>query len=355
MPSPIFLRGNVIMSNKMSGNEYIQSLTGQKAMVKAEKKSKKLCIIGTAGSRHLAPYDDKDADIWGVAHCLLLNDIPRMDRVFEIHLPYIYEQEISPFSQKPIIYHANKEYACPWRKQEDIEVITPRHDKSINKQIVFPRDELKEKYRDILPAHDAFYATNSIAWMILWGIELGYDEIHLYGIHLECDSEWQFERPCNEWWLGVFAGIQWAKGKKNVIYIPEQSDVLRGYHEYGFADIEVRRKKLNGKKDFFDKAIREMVGQLNQINGELSRLQQERAIPTIKKIEMIKGQRDMFQNELDKFEAIKDPEAYEKDVFQAIDKRVMELREQARGIERRLDAFGGAKEQIDYFLKELNA
>lgn len=345
------------MNNKMTKEAYVKQLTGE-SMPKEEKKEdenkKILCILGTAGSRHKAPWDDKRCDFWGVAHCLLLSDIPKLDRVFEIHLPYIYEKELSPFSGKPIIYHANKEFSIHGR-EGDIEVIVPKEDKNLNKTIVFPREKLKEKYFDLLPPGDAFYATNSIAWMILWGIDLGYDEIHLYGIHLETDSEWQYERPCNEWWLGVFAGIQYAKGKKCCVYVTEESDVLRGYHEYGFADIEVRRKKLNGKLDFFNKSLNDMQNQRIMIVNELNKLVNEKNIPVEEKINWIDNQLNLLTQEKQKIKDLNNNEEYKKILNTTIDEKIKKLEGDLRGLDARINSFGGAKEQVLYFLKELNA
>jgi hypothetical protein len=348
------------MNNKMSKEAYVKNLTGESMPIQNEKKEKEeknkkiLCILGTAGSRNKAPWDDPRCDFWGVAHCLLLNDIPKMDRVFEIHLPYIYEKELSPFSGKPIIYHANKEYAIHGR-EGDIEVIVPKKDDNLNKTIVFPKEHLKQKYFDLLPPHDAFYATNSIAWMILWGIDLGYDEIHLYGIHLETDSEWQYERPCNEWWLGVFAGMQYAKGKKCCVYLPEESDVLRGYHEYGFADIEVRRKKILGKLQFFEKSINDMQNQRIMIVNELNKLVNEKNIPIGEKIKWINNQIGLLSQEKEKIEKINNEDEYAKILNKTIDEKIKKLENDLRNLDARINSFGGAKEQVLYFLKELNA
>jgi hypothetical protein len=349
--------------SKMSKDEYIKDLTGKEAPVEPEKKEDKdkkiLCLLGTAYSRNKAPWDDPRCEFWGVAHCLLLGDIPKLDKVFEIHQPYIYEAEKSPYSSKPIIYHANKENANTWRKQEDITVITGQEDPNLNKVEIFPKAELIAKYKDLLPVSDSFYATNSIAYMILWALDQtinndAYDEIRLYGIHLETDTEWQFERPCCEWWLGVFAGWQLAKGKRGVVYMPEESDILRGFHEYGYADVEVQRKKIIGKVDFYSKAVADMSNQRSVLINEVNKLANEKRMSAEDKEKMFTENIKMFQGELDNLKK-EGKDKYMEIVLEKIDQRVNQLNNDIRMLDNRMASFNGAKEAHQYHLKALNA
>lgn len=351
------------MKEKLTREQYMKELTGkdipQSIELKTveEKKDKKICyIIGTANSRSKAPYDttNPNAQFWGVGHCLLLSDIRRLDKVFELHLPYIYNSEISPFSQKPILYHANKEYALHGRTT-NVHCVLQREDKNINDYEVFNRNYLKEKYMGIFPPSDAFYATNSIAWMILQAIDEGFEEIHLYGIHLETTGEWAFERPCNELWLGFFMGMMWERGiKTNVVYLPEDSDVLRGYHEYGFADIEVRRKKIQGKIEMDNKVIEDIKNQRIFTVNELNKLQGELNITIEKKVEWLKEQINLFSKELDVINS-HTKEDYDKIIKDKIIKTIQQHQINLQHLDARLNAFSGAKDRTEYFLNELNA
>lgn len=323
-----------------------------------DSKGKKiLAIVGTAGSRHLAPYDNPDCEIWGVAHCLLLQDIPRMDKVFEIHLPKVYEIEISPYSKKPIIYHANKENAAPWRKKEDMSVIVLKENENLNKQEVFPRQKLKDMFEHLLPVGDGLYQTNSIAWMIAYAISMDrFDEIHLYGIHLETESEWGYERPCVEMWLGIFTGMQIAKGvKTRVVYVPEMAPIMRGFHEYGFAEIETFRKELQGRVEFFDKSIKDMHRQINGLGAQRAQLLKEIRIPIEDKAKQIRETIEKYKKELEKFDNCDDKIMFEKDMKEAMQKQIEALDKDIRIMENRISAFNGGKEQNVYFLKRLNA
>lgn len=349
------------MAERQTREEYIKNLTGKEMPKKEEKKveekkdKKILCIIGTAGSRHLAPYDNPNAEIWGVAHCLLLQDIPRMDKVFEIHLPYVYEQEISPFSKKPILYHANKEDHASWREAKDISAIVSQPNKKLNKYELFPHDELKEKYGCLFPPSDAFYSTNSLAWMMVYAIDMDrFDEIHMYGVHLETDTEWQYERPCCEFWLGFFVGKMHERGiKMPVIYLPEMADVLKCNHEYGYSEIEVQRKKYKERVEFFEKQQRDVIAHRNRMAEELRKLKTEIELPHEEKRKMLQKQYELYKKELKIMEEKKEEE-YQKIIKGNITKRMQELNNEIYKFDCKISTINGAIEQTRYTLKQFN-
>jgi len=342
--------------------KYIKELTGKDMPViqeKIEDNKRKLCIVGTAGSAGKAPYNDPNAEMWGVAHSLMLQSVKRLDKVFEIHLPYIYNQEVSPYSRKPIIHHANKENSPAWMPQKDIEAVTWVKDDNLNNNTVFPREYLKNKYKDLLPVNDKFYVTNSIAYMIVWALDMviendAYDELHMYGIHLETDTEWQYERPCNEWWLGVLAGYLLAKGKRGVIHLPEESEVLRNEHEYGIADIEVKRKKIQGKVDFFNRGIEDMKFKRGILVNEAGKLNNEMRMTVDQKINNLKQQYEALTKELKKAESMP-IEQYDILTKQTISKKLEAFNNDIKNLDARLNAFQGARDAHTYHLKALNA
>lgn len=347
-----------IIKDKLSKEEYIKKLTGKETQKeKTKKEDKKICyIIGTANSRFKAPFDtdNPNAEFWGVAHCLLLQDIKRLDKVFEIHLPYIYNQEISPYSNKPIIQHANKELRL-FGMQGDVTVIAQKKDENLNKVEVFDRQYYKNKYMQLFPPSDAFYATNSIAWMILKAIDDGFEEIHLYGIHLETQGEWAYERPCNELWLGFFMGMMWERGiKTSVVYLPEEADVLRGFHEYGFADIEVRRKKIQAKLDMDNKIIEDLKNQERAVVGQLNNLHKELLMSYEDRVKNLQNQVFVYDKELKAMQG-QSKEEYERVLKSKIQNIIKEQEANLMNVRSRMHAFAGAKDRTEYFLNELNA
>jgi len=70
----------------------------------------------------------------------------------------------------------------------------------------FPIDDIKKTF-------DSDYFTSSIAYMIAYAIYTGAKEINIYGVDMEQDSEYRYQRPCLAYWLG-FAK---AKGIKTTV------------------------------------------------------------------------------------------------------------------------------------------
>lgn len=310
-------------------------------MKKEKEMKKKLCILGTAWSCKDAPYDDPDFDFWGVAHCLMLPQIKKMDAVFEVHLKSIWEKEINPMTNKPIIMSAND--------RNDVKTVFLHNvDSEISKSVEFPRDELEKKYKKYIPESDMFYATNSIVWMIILGIEYGYQEIHMYGVHLECDQEWAFERPCVEFWMGIAAGM----GIK--INVATAADVCRGSHIYGYAEIETQRKKILSRIEGFSSRLADMHRQRAVLSQQMTNMENEARMTPEQRIEMIKKQDELIQAEKKVIEE-KGANGYNDIVLGKIREAMNKINMEVYELDKRINAINGAKEDSEYFLKQLNA
>lgn len=305
----------------------------------SKEKKRKLCILGTAWTAKDAPFDNPDYDFWGVAHCLLLPQIKKMDAVFEIHLKDIWSKELHP-NGKPIIHAAN-DFSC--------DIYTHEVDADLPRSIKFPREELKAKYKSIIPKSDHFYMTNSITWMVLLAVDSNkYDTIELYGIHLECDQEWTFERPCLEFWMG------YAMGRGIKIDVAEAADVCRCSHEYGYAEIEGQRKKIQSRIEGFQTRMNDFTSQRTMLVNQLMSLEQELKIPTEERIKRVKEQKEMFDKEFE-IATTKTPEEYESVIKNKVMERINITRSQLYEMEKRISSINGALEDSQYFLKQLNA
>lgn len=308
-------------------------------MEKENTRKKKLCILGTAWSCKDAPFADPDYDFWGVAHCLMLPQIQKMDAVFEIHLKSIWEKEVDPRTGKPIIHNAN-----PGKIKTYLHEIDP----DIPTSVKFPRVALEEKYRKYIPESDYFYATNSIVWMVILGIDLGYEQIDLYGVHLECDQEWAFERPCVEFWMGFAAG----KGIK--IDVAKSADVCRGSHIYGYAEIEIQRKKILSRIEGFNSRLADMNRQRTLMTQQMANMENELRATPEQREEMINKQAELVQSE----KAIileKGVIAYNEIIVNKIQDNLKRMHNEVYELDKKINAINGAKEDSEYFLKQLNA
>lgn len=174
---------------------------------------KKICIVGFAGGRENAPYDDESFEFWGVNEMWQTKDVPRIDVLFELH-DYKWIKEGK----------RNKGHLA-WLQQAKIPVMMQKHFEDIPNSVPFPRAPLEELYGS--------YFTNTISWEIALATYIGVDEIHIYGVNMATDLEYQSQRPSCEYYIGL------ARGKGITVYIPPESDLLKCFYQYGFEDGEL--------------------------------------------------------------------------------------------------------------------
>lgn len=218
------------------------------------KKTKKVAICGTAPSIKQAPFGDANFDIWGVAHCCFLKEVTRLDRIFEIHSKEIWVKDNAPFQRFPnaILYFQEK-------------------DEKWSNSRTFPLKPMLEKYK-VNKGFDneANYFSSSIPYMICMAIDEGYEEIHVYGIHLLQDEEYFYQRPCAEFWLGV------AQGKGIKVYMPPAADLLKFPYLYGYQEEDGETKKIEERIKEFDSRLSALQNNkdqfLSRINGEMNQL-----------------------------------------------------------------------------------
>lgn len=172
-------------------------------------KKEKVAIVGFAGSSiGLAPFNDDSFEIWGVNE--LYKVVPKVDVLFELH---DYEM-LANKDRNP----AHLE----WLRQAKIPVFMQKHFDDIPSSVPFPLDDITDEF--------GRYFTNTISYEIALALQLGFKEIHLYGVDMATNSEYGGQRPSVEYFLGVAVG----RGVK--VHIPAQCDLLKTAYLYGFED-----------------------------------------------------------------------------------------------------------------------
>lgn len=173
-------------------------------------------VCGSPASEMLAPFDDKEWEIWVLGNRLNKFDGKRVTRVFEIH------DDLSE--------HGDPMKYAMWLHNQDYPLIVgekfPIEDPDIT---VFPFAEAKELY-------GSDYLTSSSAYMMAYAILQGATEIAIYGVDMATDDfEYFWQRPCMEAWVGF------ARGKGIKVTIPSISPLGRSDYTEG---------KGKGKPDF---------------------------------------------------------------------------------------------------------
>ena len=129
---------------------------------KKAKGRKPLCIIGTASTSGLAPYEEIESDgsytydIWGINTALVKDDVKRLDVCFEMHPKRYWGQQA--------VTERLKEFEKPVYMQD--------HYEQIPNSISYPREAIKKKYH-LDSMGDNLYVTTTMVWMILFALEEG--------------------------------------------------------------------------------------------------------------------------------------------------------------------------------------
>ena len=221
----------------------------------ALKKRDKLAIVGWAAtSRDQAPFGDEQFDIWGCNELGMVLPDRRWDVWFNLHKAV----EILPDNRK-------------WLAAQTVPVILLEPVEGVPNGIIFPFDLVFERF--------GRYFTNSIAFQIALAIMEGYRTIHIYGVDMALDSEYQYQRPCCEYFIGL------ARGMGIDLFIPEQSDLLKTPYIYGLeqpimeegfireADIRERQRVIQSEHQKAMKNLYQYEGAMMQNDFWLARYQ----------------------------------------------------------------------------------
>jgi len=248
------------------------------AVEKQEVRRKRVCIMGFAPSWTLTPFDDPTMEVWTLNEAYkLFQQIKngRADRWFEIHSPD------SPSK--------NTKEHTEFLRNCKVPIFMQEHYDDIPMSVAYPREEIKEYFNQNFIINEAGSPfteySNSISWMVALAIYEWYEEIWITGVDMAQQSEYQFQRPSCNFFIGYAAG----KGIK--VLIPRNSELCKFPQDYGFdTDNQVRLKKktrknelkqrkngmlaeienLQRKMEQLDAGVKQLDGAIGEINYDLN-------------------------------------------------------------------------------------
>jgi hypothetical protein len=207
----------------------------------------KVAIVGAAhSSRDLAPYTDPTWLIWT---CSPSNRgvVPKVDAWFELHAP---NDLTHPRWREWVVPYFSylSTLSCPVYMQE-VNPIIPT-------AVVFPKDDLVAEF-------GGQFFTSSIAWMIALAIKQGAKEIGIFGVDMNAESEYSYERP------GCQQFIRVARERGIEVTVPPQSDLDAPIPLYGFGDSNPMALKLKAQ-------AYELRGRIAALDERIAALAHER-------------------------------------------------------------------------------
>ena len=149
-------------------------------------------------TRMQAPWDDPEWQIWICAPAGSTGHAPRWDAALEIH-DYPWETE---------------DFHRQWLRQQTKPVFVNRLRGECPGELLFPRQELVDRFGS--------FFTSTVSWLLGLAISLETTrEIALYGVEMEAESEYAYQRPSALWLIGI------AQGRGIKITLPDSCRLMK--------------------------------------------------------------------------------------------------------------------------------
>lgn len=218
------------------------------------KKADKLAIVGMArSSRSEAPFEDYSFDLWGLNEALSMDWFKRKDPTawFQIHPKWDFQR----------LFNRNDPKHWQWLQQSHPFPIFMQYDyRDVPSSVRYPLEQVIDL--------GGQYLTSTPAMMLALGILMGYKQIGIWGIEMQHESEYGYQKPCMEYWLGI------AKGLGIQIYLPPNCALLRG-NLYAYEDLRAAdRTTLGFRRDQLKGEERDAYAQYQEMHGRVLELQE---------------------------------------------------------------------------------
>lgn len=197
------------------------------------KKLKKLAIVGCAETKVQAPFNDPEYEIWGMNN--LYGFIPRWTRWFEIHPIGFDGQHYTRRGNLDFRGLSVDKYLKVIGEMKTPVYLQKLYPEIMPNGILYPLEQVLERF-------PRKYFTNSVSYMIALGIMEKFDVIDIYGVDMAVDTEYFWQRPSCEYFIGIAEGL----GIK--VYMPGTSDLLKVRYMYAFEEHleDDWKKKMTG-------------------------------------------------------------------------------------------------------------
>ena len=213
-----------------------------------------VAIVGSATeTRELAPWDHPNVDIWvfneAYSQSVRGEDgepyqwCKRADVVFQLHDPAIYRSE----------HNRSDRRHWEWlqQKHDNLTIYMKEQDPQVPNSKRLPIESLHgllDEFRHGPQQEKRKYLTSTVSIALALAIQRAYDCILIYGVEMASDTEYQYQRECVLFWLGVAVG----RGIR-VVMVSGESMFNRPVYAYeGAIELDIdalhaRANELKGK------------------------------------------------------------------------------------------------------------
>jgi hypothetical protein len=177
---------------------------------------RKICILGFAEATRLeAPFSDPSVEFWGMNR-LYREKLPKVEwaRWFEMHEAWHLDKYLKG---TPGFDEFLTNFKAPIYMHQRLE----RYSTSVT----YPIEEVCDHIEGLSKTNR--YLVSTPAYALALALYEGIEEIHIYGIDMIADREWQYQRPNMEYLIGF------ARGLGVNIILPENTALCKGPGQYG--------------------------------------------------------------------------------------------------------------------------
>jgi len=152
-----------------------------------------VAIVGSHPRTRLEfDFNRTDCDIWIFNEALSNGTFPRADAVFQMHVPPIWRNPAN----------RNDAHHFEWLQEpkDGTEVYMQDQYPDVPRSVRYPLEEVTERF-------GVRHFTSSIAYALALACFKGYKRMEVYGVEMETNTEYQYQRDGVTLWLGVAMGL----------------------------------------------------------------------------------------------------------------------------------------------------
>jgi len=194
----------ITMQQGWEGKELapVDNYTARK-LKKLRKGKKTVALVGMATTTcALAPFEDRDVEIWALNEMHAFSWLKRADRWFQIHHSTSWRRDIAKRN-----VHGHRE----WLQENplDIPIYMQYYQEEVPKSIQYPLREVCEIAFKNIRRGDAKikYFTSTFAYMMGIALLDKFERIELYGFEMSSGDEYIEQKGCAEFWIGLASGL----------------------------------------------------------------------------------------------------------------------------------------------------
>ena len=204
-----------------------------------------LAIVGShPRTRGLFDFSRSDVDVWAFNEALSNKTIPRANVIFQMHVP--------PIWRNP--QNRNDPGHFAWlQSQNDCDVYMQDKYEDVPRSLTYPISEIQA----MIASPDHFLSSSVPQAMALAAYLKQYKRVEIYGVAMETNTEYQFQREGVAFWYG------YLKGQGVDVYFADETFRCLLYGYEGEVSIPYST---------FDERIAELQPELDTMSSEYSAL-----------------------------------------------------------------------------------